>query len=133
MSDALLIPAVERKNTINKKVHYIFFLDLSNRISRDVVRDKLTPPSLWMKRRAKTAQLELIYEYRVVCDEFYYSDTCEQICRHRNDNFGHYVCDETGSKVCLPGWQGEFCQEGIGRQFLEKSAYPSTKLKTKKQ
>lgn len=87
--------------------------DLSNRILRDVVRDKLTPPSLWVKRRTKTAQLELIYEYRVVCDEFYYSDTCEQICRHRNDNFGHYVCDETGSKVCLPGWQGEFCQEAV--------------------
>ncbi|XP_061164290.1 neurogenic locus protein delta-like [Saccostrea echinata] len=87
--------------------------DVSNRLLRAVATDKLKPPSQWAKRKAKADQLEIYYKYRVICDEFYYSDTCEQICRHRNDNFGHYVCDETGSKVCLPGWQGEFCQEAV--------------------
>ena len=90
----------------------IFSPDLSKRILRDVVTDRLSPPSPWVKKRVKTPQVDLLYQYRVICDEFYYSNSCAQICRHRNDNFGHYVCDETGSKVCLPGWQGEFCQEG---------------------
>lgn len=99
---------------------FFVFTDLSNRILRTVATDKLTPPSQWVKKIAKTSQLEISYEYRVLCDEFYYSDTCAQICRHRNDNFGHYVCDEMGSKVCLPGWQGEFCQEGIVYYFLKR-------------
>jgi Golgi apparatus protein 1 len=54
----------------------------------------------------------LDYRYRVKCDEHYYGDNCANLCRPRDDNFGHYTCSEAGDKVCLAGWSGEYCTKG---------------------
>lgn len=55
----------------------------------------------------------LDYRYRVKCDEHYYGDGCDNLCRPRDDKFGHYTCSEPrGDKVCLPGWSGEYCTKG---------------------
>lgn len=54
----------------------------------------------------------LDYRYRVKCDEHYYGDNCANLCRPRDDNFGHYTCSESGDKVCLNGWSGEYCTKG---------------------
>lgn len=55
----------------------------------------------------------LNYSYRVKCDEHYYGDGCANLCRPRDDKFGHYTCSEpSGDKVCLPGWSGEYCSKG---------------------
>ncbi|XP_057378473.1 neurogenic locus protein delta-like [Daphnia carinata] len=56
----------------------------------------------------------LNYSYRVKCDEHYYGDGCANLCRPRDDKFGHYTCSEpSGDKVCLPGWSGEYCTKAI--------------------
>lgn len=50
------------------------------------------------------------YDYRLVCADSYFGRDCDQICKARDDNFGHYKCDKNGRKVCLPGWEGgEYC------------------------
>ena len=54
----------------------------------------------------------LDYEYRVKCDEHYYGDGCANLCRPRDDKFGHYTCSDNGDKICLPGWSGEYCTKG---------------------
>ena len=47
------------------------------------------------------------YEYRMVCSEHYFGRDCDTLCRPRDDQFGHYECDDEGRKVCRPGWQKE--------------------------
>ncbi|KAG7237270.1 hypothetical protein INR49_032603 [Caranx melampygus] len=77
-----------------------------------------------------TAQTELRYSYRFICNENYYGDTCSKICTPRDDHFGHYTCKPDGqiASICLDGcnerngnctspgeckcregWQGLFC------------------------
>jgi len=58
-------------------------------------------------------QQSLDYEYRVKCDEHYYGDGCANLCRPRDDKFGHYTCSQHGDKVCLSGWTGEYCTKAI--------------------
>ncbi|KAI2667886.1 Delta-like protein C [Labeo rohita] len=58
-------------------------------------------------------QSELCIGYRVVCDKFYYGDECSDFCRSRDDPYGHFTCDDTGSRICLPEWKGEYCAEPI--------------------
>lgn len=47
---------------------------------------------------------ELHYSYHVVCSEFYHGEACTDYCRPRNDTFGHYTCDEDGTRRCIEGW-----------------------------
>jgi Golgi apparatus protein 1 len=68
----------------------------------------------------------LNYSYRVKCDEHYYGDGCANLCRPRDDKFGHYTCSEpSGDKVCLPGWSGEYCSKGKH----ESTNYTNNQLK----
>ncbi len=55
---------------------------------------------------------ELKYRYRVKCNEDYYGPGCSELCRPRDDQFGHYICLENGTKQCLDGWQGDYCDQG---------------------
>ena len=66
----------------------------------------------WKNDSYASGEHALAYRYRVKCDEHYYGDGCAALCRPRDDKFGHYQCDERGNKVCLPGWQGEYCTKG---------------------
>ncbi|XP_044257277.1 neurogenic locus protein delta [Tribolium madens] len=51
----------------------------------------------------------LKFEYRVTCKSHYYGKGCENLCRPRDDQFGHYSCSPTGERVCLAGWTGDYC------------------------
>ena len=56
---------------------------------------------------------ELKYAYRFTCSKNYYGPKCDVFCKDRDDRFGHFVCDRTnGSKQCLDGWTGDYCDEG---------------------
>ncbi|KAG8224530.1 hypothetical protein J437_LFUL004221 [Ladona fulva] len=46
---------------------------------------------------------------RVTCDAHYYGPGCANLCRPRDDGFGHYTCSAAGDRVCLPGWEGDYC------------------------
>lgn len=42
--------------------------------------------------------------FNVACAKNYYGSNCRTFCRPTDDSTGHYTCDDTGGRVCLPGW-----------------------------
>ncbi|XP_066594062.1 neurogenic locus protein delta-like [Prorops nasuta] len=65
----------------------------------------------WIEDEHKSAHSKMIYEYRVTCVAHYYGKGCENLCRPRDDSFGHYTCSPTGKRVCLSGWKGDYCND----------------------
>ncbi|XP_076635331.1 neurogenic locus protein delta [Colletes latitarsis] len=63
----------------------------------------------WTEDEYRSAHSKMVYEYRVTCVAHYYGKGCENLCRPRDDNFGHYSCSPTGERVCLSGWKGDYC------------------------
>ncbi|KAF7242249.1 Delta-like protein C, partial [Varanus komodoensis] len=87
--------------------------DAQKLISRLATRRRLAVGEDWSQDVQLGDQSELRYSYHVTCDEHYYGESCSDYCRPRDDTFGHYACDELGSRICLAGWQGEYCSEPI--------------------
>lgn len=67
----------------------------------------------WTNGAHRTDLAALTYSYRVTCQQNYYGDQCNILCRPRDDVYGHYTCSQMGNIVCLPGWQGSYCLEPI--------------------
>lgn len=63
----------------------------------------------WTEDSHETQYSSIQYDFRVTCDTHYYGTGCADLCRPRDDQFGHYTCSATGSIVCLAGWQGDYC------------------------
>lgn len=82
-------------------------------ISRLAVQRSAAAGTDWYNSKNTTRYHELRYSYRFVCDENYYGPSCEELCRPRDDQFGHSYCSENGTKVCLDGWEGEYCDKAI--------------------
>lgn len=80
-------------------------------ISQLSVQRYLDVKSEWTPDQYQTADssIQFEYDFRVTCDAHYYGKGCANVCRPRDDQFGHYTCSETGSIVCLSGWQGDYC------------------------
>lgn len=74
----------------------------------------------WTQDEHRTPHSLMRYEFRVVCDAHYYGSGCTNLCRPRDDNFGHYTCSPTGSRLCLPGWHGDYCTNGKWRRLASK-------------
>ncbi|KAL4238752.1 Delta-like protein 4 [Mactra antiquata] len=89
------------------------------RISRLAVQRSLTVGQEWKNYIHKTNETELEYMYRVKCDADYYDPGCSTLCRPRDDQFGHYTCDQDGQIVCMEGWKGNYCDEAICAEGCE--------------
>ncbi|XP_066998253.2 neurogenic locus protein delta isoform X2 [Anabrus simplex] len=63
----------------------------------------------WTEDEHRSSHSVMSYEYRVTCDEHYYGAGCANLCRPRDDQFGHYTCSPTGTRVCVAGWEGDYC------------------------
>ncbi|XP_075226740.1 neurogenic locus protein delta [Lycorma delicatula] len=63
----------------------------------------------WTEDEHISSHSVMRYEYRVTCEPHYYGNGCANLCRPRDDNFGHYTCSPVGARVCLDGWQGDYC------------------------
>lgn len=63
------------------------------------------------------------YEFRVTCDPHYYGNGCANLCRPRDDKFGHYSCSLQGDRVCLPGWKGDYCTKRKYHIFLSLRSF----------
>lgn len=87
-------------------------------ISRLTTQEWLEVGEDWHEGEDKSSHSALSYEYRVMCDEHYYGQGCANLCRPRNDNFGHYTCSPTGDRVCLDGWQGDYCTKGNSLLYI---------------
>ncbi len=81
-------------------------------IERVLLSSMLNPGEQWQTHRHHGRTLSLEYRLRFRCDSNYYGPFCNKFCRARDDFFGHFNCDQTGSKVCMEGWTGPECKEG---------------------
>lgn len=94
---------------------FSFVLSAAGRklITRLATQRWLDVSQYWTQDIHKTNHTAFSYAIRVRCLDNYYGESCEKLCRPRNDKFGHYTCSPTGDKVCLRGWTGEYCSIGI--------------------
>ncbi|XP_028275020.1 protein jagged-1b [Parambassis ranga] len=85
-------------------------------IERVLLSSMLNPGEQWQTYRHHGRTLSLEYRLRFRCDSNYYGPFCNKFCRARDDFFGHFNCDSSGSKVCMEGWMGPECKEAVCRQ-----------------
>ena len=102
-------------------IHVHFFIVSDTLISRMATQNQLEAGSAWTHgvHQGSESQTRLEYEYRMMCSAHYYGKDCDTLCRPRDDQFGHYICDNEGNKMCLDGWQkdsnneeGDYCNKG---------------------
>ncbi|CAD6995801.1 unnamed protein product [Ceratitis capitata] len=65
----------------------------------------------WKTNKSEAQYTWLEYDFRVTCDPHYYGAGCANLCRPRDDPFGHYTCSDGGEIICLTGWQGDYCDK----------------------
>lgn len=82
-------------------------------ITRLATQRWLDVSQYWTQDIHKTNHTAFSYAIRVRCMDNYYGESCEKLCRPRNDKFGHYTCSPSGDKVCLRGWSGEYCTVAV--------------------
>ncbi|CAH1999090.1 unnamed protein product [Acanthoscelides obtectus] len=80
-------------------------------VSRLMTQRYLDVGENWTKDSHSSKYSTLRFEYRVTCDSNYYGQGCENLCRPRDDSFGHYSCSPSGERVCLAGWTGDYCSK----------------------
>ncbi|XP_067663227.1 protein jagged-1-like isoform X1 [Haliotis asinina] len=85
--------------------------DPRNLVIRTGRAGKIKPSTVWKNESQITMTADIRYSYRVICDPHYYGDGCDRLCRPRDNTFGHYHCDKNGSRICMDGWVGEFCDK----------------------
>lgn len=73
-------------------------------IERSIYKGVMNPGEEKETVESKSLTVRLEYTVRVRCDEHYYGNKCNKVCRPRDDYFGHYVCDQFGNTECMEGW-----------------------------
>lgn len=91
---------------------YLYWYVEEKRILEVTKTGAAGPSKAWKIGQQGNYHAELTFAYRVVCDPNYYGDGCDRLCKARDDRFGHYVCSHNGTKLCLKGWTGIFCEQG---------------------
>lgn len=81
-------------------------------IERNIHTGMANPGDPWQTIPHNGLVARFIYRIRVRCDENYYSSKCNKLCVPRDDYFGHYRCEPSGTQVCLDGWMGPGCTTG---------------------
>ena len=113
----IIIPGYRFDGLVSKVAFsrsFLFCLTGSSReqIMRLAVQRSISAGSSWQHYSHSAQFTSLEYSYRVVCDDHYYGTGCSNFCRPRDDQFGHYTCDSNGTKTCLDGWKGRYCDQG---------------------
>ncbi|EAA14361.4 AGAP010265-PA, partial [Anopheles gambiae str. PEST] len=99
-------------------------------ISRLSIQRILEVSADWMEDSYNSSHTMIRYAFRVTCDPNYYGAGCANLCRKRDDQFGHYTCSPIGERVsqctpgclhghcnkpneciCQSGWKGPLCDE----------------------
>uniref|UniRef100_A0A8C5HMP1 Delta-like protein n=1 Tax=Gouania willdenowi TaxID=441366 RepID=A0A8C5HMP1_GOUWI len=85
-------------------------------IERSIYRGMSNPGEEKQIVEYKSLTASIVYTIRVRCDEHYYGNKCNKVCRPRDDYFGHWVCDQMGNRDCMEGWTGPDCKTAICKQ-----------------
>lgn len=98
-------------NDLSPVLTVLRFVFAESLISRFSIQGELGVTANWTQYTSRQSAKEIDFEYRVTCAANYYGPGCGTLCRERDDNFGHIACSASGQKICLSGWQGEYCTE----------------------
>ncbi|CAL8354113.1 unnamed protein product [Lota lota] len=82
-------------------------------MSRLAARSSLAVGEGWSQDSHLDDLSSVHFSYRAVCDPYYHGQACANYCRPRDDSFGHHSCNVTGDKMCLAGWDGDYCDKPI--------------------
>lgn len=82
-------------------------------IERSIYKGMIIPGEEKQTVEFKSLTASFEYTIRVRCDEHYYGPKCNNVCRPRDDYFGHYICDQNGKRECREGWTGDSCKTAI--------------------
>ncbi|KAA0714844.1 Protein jagged-1 [Triplophysa tibetana] len=85
-------------------------------IERVLLSSMLNPGEQWQSFPHHGRMFTLEYRLRFRCDTNYYGPFCNKLCRVRDDFFGHFDCDPSGTKVCKEGWTGAECTQALCKQ-----------------
>ena len=80
------------------------FVVSAGKIQSSAFVDTITPRQGWKTKNESGLVSTLLYKYRLFCASNYYGLNCTIYCKPRDDDHGHYGCDENGDKYCLSGW-----------------------------
>lgn len=89
--------------------NFFFLLSTDGLISRQSIQNSIDISSDWKEEEHPSTYSKIKFDYRVTCDSHYYGSGCANLCRPRDDQFGHYTCSSNGSIICLAGWQDTYC------------------------
>nr|ADK93982.1 delta [Eucidaris tribuloides] len=73
----------------------------------------------WSNFTYPTDTHSLSISYRVICQPDSYGSKCNVPCEPRDDQYGHYRCNNEGQKECLEGWDGNWCERAICSEDCE--------------
>lgn len=107
------------RKELNQNLYPAFILvsdDEELLIERATQTGMINPGDPWQTFSHDGLVARLLYRLRVRCDENYYGNKCNKLCVPRDDYFGHYRCEPSGSQVCLDGWMGADCRT---RELME--------------
>ncbi|XP_061667849.1 protein jagged-2b isoform X2 [Syngnathoides biaculeatus] len=85
-------------------------------IDRSAQTGMAEPGDPWKTVQYDGPVARFIYRTLVRCNKNYYGHKCNKLCVPRDDYFGHYHCDRSGTQVCLAGWKGPECKTAICKQ-----------------
>ena len=120
--------AINQPAQLSNNIHHHHHRNINSHLQRDQttydlykkqliiqhsMRGWLQVKNEWTSGVHKTDQASLAYSYRVTCQANYFGDQCNILCRPRDDVYGHFTCSQQGEVLCLPGWQGKYCEEPI--------------------
>ena len=94
------------------QIYYIFRLFTDDQLlAQSTAHRTIRAESNWTESVFVVNSSRLTYSYRVICDQKYYGPGCSDLCRPRDDGFGHYTCTANGTRICREGWTGPYCTE----------------------
>ncbi|KAK0137387.1 Protein jagged-1b [Merluccius polli] len=85
-------------------------------IDQVLLSSMLNPGDQWQYHKHHGPALTLEYRLRFRCDSNYYGPLCNKFCRARDDFFGHFACEPSGTKICKDGWTGPECLDAVCKQ-----------------
>lgn len=87
------------------------FSDSGQIIAQNFITASVFPSTDWTSDIVTTPRTEQHIKFRFRCTEHYYGDGCDVRCRPRDDKFGHELCLDNGTKICMTGWKGRLCDQ----------------------
>ncbi|WAR00854.1 DLL1-like protein [Mya arenaria] len=85
--------------------------DSSQLITQTYVATSVPSSDTWHMETTITPTTEQKIRFRFTCNKHYFGIGCDVLCRIRDDQYGHYHCDVNGTRVCKPGWSGDYCDK----------------------